>query len=473
MVVSTRPHPVALTIAGSDSSAGAGIQADLKAFSATGVHGTSVITCITAQNTRGIHKLEPVSIDMIKAQLDSVLVDLRPVTIKTGMLYSAEIVDLVADTLSDYQERSKNDVAIRLVVDPVMTATTGEQLTNTNEAIDNYILALKNKLFPITTVLTPNLPETSALLGWDVLSRDDILKACSELQRSGSEYVLIKGGHAKTRGLKANDVTSDTSIDVLYNGIAESYHTYEGERSAKEVHGTGCTFASLIAGFLAKGFEVPAAVSQAKDLISTGIMNSYAVGSGANLVNTFPEEATRFDPERARVFTQVTNAAFELTKLLTPKLVPEVGINIGYALPYAKMEHDVCALTGRLVRVGERISHLGGAKFGASKHVARIILATMKTDPKMRSAMNIKYRPETIKICNELNFSIGTFDRGNEPEGGSSMDWGTRAAIDVFGSVPDIIYDTGGLGKEPMIRILGTEPKKVLEKINRILDNLD
>ena len=148
-----------------------------------------------------------------------------------------------------------------------------------------------------------------------------------------------------------------------------------------------------------------------------------------------------------------------------------MGINIGFAIPEAKTLDDVCALEGRLVRVGESIGYLGGFKFGASKHIARIILTTMKFDSNYRSAINIRYSPEILEMCSSLNFTIGTFDWVKEPEQTTTMAWGTEFAIKKLGNVPDIIFDTGGLGKEPMIRILGKDPKDVLKKLEQIVKN--
>ncbi|UCG68800.1 MAG: bifunctional hydroxymethylpyrimidine kinase/phosphomethylpyrimidine kinase, partial [Thermoplasmata archaeon] len=126
-------------------------------------------------------------------------------------------------------------------------------------------------------------------------------------------------------------------------------------------------------------------------------------------------------------------------------------------------------LEGRLVRVGERIGHLGGFKFGASKHIARIILTAMKFDSENRSAMNMKYFPEILELCSSLGFTIGTFNREEEPLQTTTMEWGTEYAINKLGKVPDIIYDTGSIGKEPMIRILGKNPKDFLEKLKKII----
>lgn len=469
MIKPKKSSPVALTIAGSDSSGGAGIQADLKAFDICGVFGTCVITCITAQNTKGVQMIEPPSQKIIAAQLECVLSDLKPTAIKTGMLYSAEIIEIVTNGLKDYQKSTINTrekQRFKLVVDPVMQATTGMELTSGAENLNKFIDALKSSLFPLATVITPNIPEAENILGWKIKTQNDMRRACEELHTLGSKYVLLKGGHL-LRENESNGISAE-AVDILYNG---NFQSYTKSRHLKDVHGTGCTFAALITGSLARGFDVPSAVKNAKELITRCIENSLTVGEGVEVVNI--SKIADNDSEHTNIKSQITHAAEELTRILDPYVMPEVGINIGYALDDANTPQDVCALTGRLVRVGQEVKYLGEAEFGASKHIARIILTVMKNDEKVRAAMNIRYRPEIVEKCEKLNYTIGTFDRGNEPKESSTMEWGTENAIKDLGFVPDIIFDTGGIGKEPMIRILGTDPEDVIKKIKSIVTNIE
>lgn len=459
--------PVVLTIAGSDSSGGAGIQADLKAFTACDVYGASVITCVTAQNTKSVQAVEPLGTEIITAQLQAVLTDLKPVTIKTGMLYSKEIVMAVVTKLKEYQElleKSNKNSRIILVVDPVMQATTGADLTGGNgqKKFDEFLSALKNSLFPLATLITPNLPEAEKLLNIEIVTEEDRRNASIELQKFGSKYVLLKGGHFSKTDSK--DDNSQYATDLLYDG---EFHEFKAPRINKDIHGTGCSFAALITGYLANGIEVPQAVQQAKELITEGIRNSISAGEGLEIINI--EKVSKPKIDQPPIVSEVSKAGEELILILNPYFVPEVGINIGFAKPDAKSLQDICALTGRIIRVGKSVDVLGRAEFGASKHVARIILACMKNNENYRSAMNIKYRPEIIDECKKLNFTIGTFDRDKEPADTSSMEWGTNYVIENLGSVPDIIYDTGGIGKEPMIRVIGIDPEDVLNKVKRII----
>jgi hydroxymethylpyrimidine/phosphomethylpyrimidine kinase len=473
MSESVKPVRVALTIAGSDSSGGAGVQADLLAFNATGVHGASVITCVTAQNSKGVQKIEPLSLDIISAQLASVLEDLRPMVIKTGMLYSSEIVKLVAEKIGNYRKNLTQDRQIILIVDPVLVATSGSNLTETESKYDLFIETLKSELFPKATLITPNLPEASALLGWEVKTLEDMRTACKELKEFGSLYVLLKGGHrvqvigAKTAETAENVKFKGKAIDILY-GDGDNYRIYTAEYHNKSVHGTGCSFASAISGYLARGLTLEVAVEMAKDLVTSGIIHSSSIGDGIDCINITEKDLQ--NDQQFKIIVSVTRSTNRLLEILKPDLIPEVGINIGYAKENAQALSDICALTGRIVRVGNRAGCMGLAEFGASKHVGRIILAAMKHDDEKRCAMNIKYRQEILETCKHLDYSLGSFSRKNEPKDASSMEWGTCVAIEQLGYVPDIIYDTGGIGKEPMIRVLGRNPDEVINKVEQIIN---
>lgn len=240
--------PVALTIAGSDSSGGAGVQADLKTFSALGVYGASVLTALTAQNTRTVAAILPVPADFVQAQLEVVLADLAVAAIKLGMLHGAAIIDAVAAVLARYPR-------IPVVLDPVMVAKGGAPLLAADGA------AALRRLLPRATVLTPNLPEAAALLGCDeatVLAEPR--RACARLRALGPAAVVLKGGHA---GGACSDDLLDTGVELL---------TLSAPRlPTRHTHGTGCTFAAALAAGLAHGLELTAAARSAKRYVSAAI----------------------------------------------------------------------------------------------------------------------------------------------------------------------------------------------------------
>lgn len=255
---------VALTIAGSDSGGGAGIQADIKTFHAHGVFGASVITAITAQNTVAVHRAMELPTDIIEAQLDAVFGDLDVAAMKTGMLSSAEIVHAVAARLERQSRR-------RLVVDPVMISKSGYPLLH-----EDAIASVKTQLLPLAHIVTPNIHEAQLLAGLEIVSLDDMKEAACRIREYGSAVVLVKGGHAD--GVRA--------IDVLYDGTR--FRTYESEFIATtNTHGTGCTLSAAITARLALGESAATAVEHAKYYITKAIESALDIGEGHGPTNHF------------------------------------------------------------------------------------------------------------------------------------------------------------------------------------------
>jgi len=256
----------ALTIAGSDSGGGAGIQADIKSFSANGVFGMSAITAITAQNTTGVQGYVDVPLEYIAMQIDSVFADIRPDAVKTGMLSNPQTVALVAQKLKEYK-------ADNIVIDPVMIAKGGSLLLQ-KEAVQNMV----GMLFPLATIITPNIPEAEFITGKKIVSSADMQEICLDLNDMGAKCVLLKGGHMGTE--EAND--------LLFDG--EKFHTFTSKRiKTHNTHGTGCTLASAIAANLAKGFSVYDAVASAKEYIQGAIEHAdeLNIGSGHGPLHHF------------------------------------------------------------------------------------------------------------------------------------------------------------------------------------------
>ncbi len=238
--------PTALTIAGSDSGGGAGIQADLKTFAALGVYGTSALTAVTAQNTVGVRAVEEVSPALVAAQIDAVLEDIGAGAAKTGMLASAAIIATTAGRIHAHG-------IARLVVDPVMVAKSGDRLLR-----EDAVRALRTDLLPLALVVTPNLPEAETLAGMVIGSRAKLEDAARRIAALGPRYVLIKGGHAP-----------GDPVDILFDG--RTFQEYRGERLATtSTHGTGCTLSAAITAYLARGLQVEDAASRAKDVREGG-----------------------------------------------------------------------------------------------------------------------------------------------------------------------------------------------------------
>lgn len=256
--------PKVMTIAGSDSGGGAGIQADLKTFGAMGVFGTCAVTTITAQNTLGVTDVLETPVPLIEAQIDAIMSDIGTDAVKTGMLSSAEIIHAVAERLDYYNLKLA-------VIDPVMVASTGAPLLR-EDAVD----AMRDILTPKAMVLTPNTREARVLTGMEVNTVDDARAAAKTLvEELGARNALVKGGHIE------GDAT-----DVLYDG--SDFTAFTSERiETTNTHGTGCTLGSAIAAGLAKGLDVPSAVQEAKDYVTAAMRASYAVGRGHGPLNHF------------------------------------------------------------------------------------------------------------------------------------------------------------------------------------------
>ncbi len=435
----------ALTIAGSDSGGGAGIEADLKTFASFGVHGMAAITSVTAQNTMGVEAIKDLPPSMVRKQIECVAEDMGIDAAKTGMLSNASIIKAVAKTVEKYD--------FPLVVDPVMIAKGGAHLLK-EEAMDT----LMGSIVPLATVITPNRFEAERLSGMKIRSREDARKAARKIARMGAEAVIIKGGHL---GRKATD--------ILYH--KGKFYEYEGKRIKGCTHGTGCSFSAAIAANLALGNDLKESVAIAKKFITMGIAYGVEIGHGHCPVNSIAW--LQKDAERWRVFNKLGMAVERLMEKDIANFIPEVGMNFAYALPalYLRNENDVAAIEGRIVRAGSR-ARRGEIKFGASRHLARALMKAMEFDEGVRAVMNIRFDVSILKKARK-KMLISFYDRREEPEEvkkkeGATLPWGIESAIRKAGRMPDVIYHEGDVGKEPMILIFGKDPEDVLSKFERI-----
>jgi hydroxymethylpyrimidine/phosphomethylpyrimidine kinase len=253
--------PIALTVAGSDSGGGAGIQADLKTFTALGCHGTTAITCVTAQNPKAVTGIQPIRADIVRKQIEAVFAELPPRAVKTGMLFSTEIINVVANLFAKGKRPP-------LVVDPVMVATSGAVLLK-----PSAIRAMQERLLPLATLVTPNLDEAQLLLGKKLRTLEDLLDAAEDFHARFGCAALVKGGHLKL-GTEA--------VDVLFDG--QSFTVLRARRiKGVSTHGTGCTYSAAVAAHLAQGKKLPEAVAAAKRFITRAIARSYRAGKHAVL----------------------------------------------------------------------------------------------------------------------------------------------------------------------------------------------
>ena len=442
--------PRALTIAGSDSGGGAGIQADLKTFAALGVHGLCAVTSITAQNTVEVTRIYDLPADLIQEQIRAVIRDIGADAVKTGMLHTSEIIEAVSSELKR--------VEAPIVVDPVMVSKSGARLLR-----EDAVKSLIEDLIPLAYIITPNALEAEVLAGIKVRDLEAQRKAAEIISEMGAKGVVVKGGH----------VAEGRVADVLY--FDGEFRVYESERlESRATHGTGCTFASAIAAELAKGRSVFDAVEHAKKFVEDAIRYGLPIGGGSGPVN--PLGRLLRDAEKFRVL-EVMRRAVELVESsgLLAEAIPECQTNLCMAIEGAESLEEVAAIPGRIVRIWDKARASAHPWFSASRHVAKAILTAMKHDPRIRAAMNIRYDRRFIDSAKSLGWAVSFYDRREEPENlrrleGRTIPWGVEAAIRrAGGKVPDLIYHEGDWGKEPMILILGRDAVEVVRKAERLL----
>ena len=432
-----------LIIAGSDPGAGAGLQQDLKAITLLGAYGLTVVTALTVQNSLGVTAVHPVAPEVVAAQLDAVLSDFPVAAVKVGMLATAALIRTVAPRL-------KALVDVPLVLDPVLAAGGGFPLLE-----ETGIAILKEELFPLAALLTPNAPEAARLTGLTVQTPADLEEAARRLKDMGPRWVLAKGGHLPGE-----------PVDVLTDG-KNVYHLPGVRLAAPNHHGSGCLLASAAAAGLAQGLTMPEAVNRARGLTAQALKYGLPLGQGPGPVNPYAPFAR--DLARLPVLAALQTAAIRLEKEGIEPLIPEVMSNLGYATPYPEGPQDVAAFPGRILRSPQGLLIPAPPAFGASRHIASVILTAMTTHPDTRSAMNVKFFEGLEELAPLLHLRAAGFDRGAEPSAGkakegSTLAWGVASVLKPGEPPPDLIYDRGEFGKEPMIRILGPTPMAVAEK---------
>ncbi len=445
-----------LVIAGSDSSGGAGLAADLKALDHLAVHGAVAVTCVTSQSSTRVRTIYPMSPGAVIDQATEVLGDMEVGAVKCGMLYSEEIIRAVADLIVDRD--------LKAVVDPVLAATSGSRL-----ARDGGAEAYMRRLVPVAWCVTPNAHEAAALVGRPASDPAGAARAARKLVEAGAASAVVTGGHLRT---------SKRAVDTIATRAGRKVHVERiaSPRIGGEFHGAGCHFASLMAGLAAQGRGHTQSFRMAHQLLRPMLEAAERPGRGPRILRTPPQ---RFVVEGGRTLARtemgwaLAEAVLSLGVALRPHDLAEVGLNFGYAARGARRAQDVCAVDGRVVVSQGRAVLAGPIRFGGSRHVARVLLACAKEAPSVRAALNLR-PPERLETrARRAHLRFVSFDRSDEPRSAarktSTMSWGTRHALRSAARVPDLIADAGGPGKEPMVRVLGRNPADVVSKVGRFL----
>ncbi|AAB98222.1 conserved hypothetical protein [Methanocaldococcus jannaschii DSM 2661] len=408
---------VILAIGGYDPTSGAGISADIKTAHTLGVYCPTITTSVIPQNNKMVYEKFDLPEENIKNQFKAVFEEFDIEYVKTGVLTKPAI-----DTLLKYIDKYD----LKVICDPVLASTT--KFSFVDEKLMEKYIELFNKSF----LITPNKEEYKKIMEFiknnNLMIRNDL-------------YILATG------------------IDDILMKNFKPIKTFKGFRVDKEVHGTGCVYSTAITAFLSKGYDLEEAIKEAKRFVLSSVIYAKKSKFGYNSNPTYIN--------KEKVIKNLSYAIY-LLKKMNFTLIPEVGSNIAESLPFPKDFKDVAALTGRIIK-----NKLGGfyivgdIEFGASEHIAKIILSASKFNPEIRACMNIKYDGGLIKLLKD-KFAVSSFDRKEEPPNVSTMEWGTKIACEKFGGVPDIIYDRGGEGKEPMIRVLGRDAIEVVKKVEVI-----
>ena len=428
-----------LSIGGSDPSSGAGIQSDLRIFSTDNVYWLTVITAITGQNTLKFGKVEPVSVNILKNQLQLVFSDFKIDGIKIGMVYDSQIIKTI------YQQLKK--LKIPIVVDPVIKSTTGGELLK-KSAIKDY----QRYIIPLATVITPNKYEAEILSKTKINSKNIPEKIAKTIQKMGAKNVSITG--IQTKENKISDFILEKNKKYVISG----------DKISKINHGSGGNYASAILFSLAKNKSIKEAFKFAKQYTHNSIKNAKKIGKGIVITDINKKDITEIElSESIQKFTKIKNIY---------KNIPECQTNFVYSKQKPKSTKEILGISGRIVKAGKKVIVAGDLEYGGSKHVATALLTVNKKFPQIQSAINIKYQNTTISKIKKLKFIVSRYDRSQEPidvkNKGSTIEWGIKSAIKNLKESPDVIFHIGGFGKEPMIIIFGDTPKKILKKISKI-----
>jgi len=427
-----------LSIGGSDPSSGAGIQSDIKVFSKLDIHCLTVITAITGQNTSNFGMVEPVSKNILENQLESIITDFKIDGIKIGMVYNSEIIK----TLYHHLKKLK----IPIVVDPVIKSTTGGMLIEKAAIID-----FKKFIIPLATIITPNKFEAEILTKMKINSINTPEKIAKKIQRMGAKNIVITG--IKIKNKKISDFVLEKN---------KKYYITDKEIS-KINRGSGCIHSASVLYSIVKNKNIRKALEFAKKNTFNSIKNSKKIGKGIAITNM--EESNEM---------KLLNSINEFTKIKNIyKNIPECQTNFVYSKQKPKSIKEILGISGRIVKSGEEVIVAGDLVYGGSKHVATALLTVNKKYSKIQSAINLKYKNDTISKIKKLKLTTYDYDRNHEPKnvknGGSTIEWGIKNAIKNSTKPPDIIYHKGDFGKEPMIIVFAETPDIVIKKILKII----
>ncbi len=457
-----------LTIAGSDPTSGAGIQADIRTFDRIGVHPFSAITAITYQTATDFYGFKSLS-EELGEQLDAILNSYPIKYVKIGMIPDNKSLEIIKNTILTH-----NLIA---VLDPVNTSSVGERLSSEGLEIE-----IERDLFPVVTVLTPNLDEASYHANKDLknITSDDFgyLKDAAE--------IIIRKMYVDHKISEIQKAVVIKSAGTIKNNVFDlvCVSNFEKTKSTldfkiiekpklsvqRNIHGTGCIFSSAITGFLAKGYPLSLAIEKAETFFDSRFQKFIELPNEGKIL-----DLTLSEP-KIEVINQIKEIYTYISKLRKfSALIPEVRMNISGSLQSATTIEDIAGIEGRITIINGYPQASGEIKFGVSDHTARLILSAKEFDKSINFVTNLKYNPDWIKkIQDSTDLDLQEIVRENQPseikkKEFSTMQWLIKKSVERSGKIPDVIWDKGAMGKEPIIRLFGKNSKNMIEKLEKII----
>ena len=457
--------PIAMSIAGSDPSSSAGIQADIRTFDRCGVHPFSVITAITFQTATEFYGYESLS-DSLEKQLEAILAEYPIKFVKIGMIPDMKTLDIIIEYIKRYD--------LYVVLDPVSVSSAGSRISS-----EGLEFEIERDLFPLIRILTPNVYETA------YYSNLDLTNTTSETIREAAEIILEKliltentNIVEKAVVLKSAASTREKVFDIallnkqIGENIKKKYKIYSKNKIPFQgnVHGTGCVFSSAITAFLAKGNSIEEAITKAEGFFASKFQDIIDLPDSGKIIDlTLSDEQIKVINQIKEVYTLISHSK------QFSKLIPEVRMNISCSLPNAVKTEDIAGIEGRITNINGYPQASGEIKFGVSDHTARLILSAKKFDISINLVMNLKYIPDLIEsLRDKTDLEIAEIKRDEQPSNVkfkefSTMEWLIKETIENKKKIPDIIWDKGSMGKEPMIRLFGRSSKDIVVKLKKIL----
>ncbi len=460
-----------LTIAGADPTSGAGIQADIRTFDRCGVHPFSVITAITYQSATHFYGYSSLS-DQLDKQLDAILSNYPIKFVKIGMVPDVKGLDIIVDYIKKYD--------LCAVLDPISTSSSGERLSN-----EGLELEIEKNLFPVVKILTPNISEASYYSDMELknITKENIdkLKTAASIILNKMYTEVENINEEKAVIIKSAGINGDKIFDLILinkkseKGFNKIFKTSEKRRIdiKGNIHGTGCVFSSAITAFLSKGYNIEESISLAEKFFNEKFQNYVELPNKGKVLDlTIPKEKIEVINQIKEIYNFISE------KKVFSKLIPEVRLNISGSLPNAKDKSEVAGIEGRVTIINGYPKASGVIKFGVSDHTARLILTAKEFDKSINFVMNLKYSPSLVQNIEEkTDLKTYEFVRETQPDEvkkkeHSTMQWLIKEYLNKtdIKEIPDIIWDTGAKGKEPMIRLFGKNSEDMITKLRKVIN---